>query len=104
MHRAKTMAADQAKKLRIANFGLRIWERVTKTLIFIVCFLNFEIRNAKFEIASSDQPIRPGEHLRRNRQTDLLCGLEIDRRTRTSSAAPLASQPAWRPSRFCRRR
>ena len=25
-----------------------------------------------------DQPIRPGEHLRRNRQADLLRGLEIN--------------------------
>jgi hypothetical protein len=56
---SKDVGADQAKKLRIVNFGLRILGAGNQNSHFPFCFLNFEIRNSKFEIASSDHLVRP---------------------------------------------
>ena len=44
--------------------------------LFIFFFLPF--CRFVFYFALSDNSVRPRQHVRRNRQTDLLCGFEID--------------------------
>ena len=59
---------------RFPIIEVRIRESNPKNL-----FHSFASRNRKSaDLKSLDQPIRSGEHLRRNRDADLLCRLEID--------------------------
>jgi hypothetical protein len=66
-----------------------------------MCFLpQSKIGNRKSKMSSYD-PIRPHQHVRWNRQADLLGGVEIDELIQTSSVVPLEDRRAWFPLGFC---